>query len=59
MSRELRRKSGDVPILASSGEPRANADAPEARFLANFRVADNSEVFIGASRRNGKNQLDR
>ena len=23
------------------------------------RVADNSEVFIGASRRNGKNQLDR
>jgi hypothetical protein len=31
----------------------------EARFIASLRIADNSEVFIGASRRNGKNQLDR
>ena len=29
----------------------------EARFVASLRIADNSEVFIGASRRNGKNQL--
>ena len=26
---------------------------------AYFSVADNSELFIGASRRKGKNQLDR
>ena len=26
---------------------------------SNFRVADNSKLFIGASRRTGKNQLDR
>jgi hypothetical protein len=27
--------------------------------ILSFLFADNSEVFIGASRRNGKNQLDR
>jgi hypothetical protein len=35
------------------GGLRATLKYPKVRF------ADNSEVFIGASRRNGKNQLDR